>query len=151
MCDPILYVTDFSLNSQHALHYASLLASQAKAVLYIVHVSEALPTPDNPAPRYHTAPDIISAELSAKKQIEQLRATQPGVHCIRRILHGQPAQEIINFATENKVDLIVMGTHGRTGLVKLLMGSVAEAVVRGATCPVMVVKTPPSADVGKAI
>jgi nucleotide-binding universal stress UspA family protein len=55
---------------------------------------------------------------------------------------GDPATEILRIAQECKCDLIVMGTHGRTGVARLLMGSVAEHVVRKAECPVLVVKTP---------
>jgi nucleotide-binding universal stress UspA family protein len=55
-------------------------------------------------------------------------------------LEGDPAEEIINYAAEASIDLIVMGTHGRTGLERLLMGSVAEKVLRGAPCSVLVVK-----------
>ena len=59
-----------------------------------------------------------------------------------RLLHGDPIGEIVRLAEQEHVDMIVMGTHGRTGLSRLLMGSVAEAVVRRADCPVLVVKHP---------
>jgi nucleotide-binding universal stress UspA family protein len=60
----------------------------------------------------------------------------------RRLVIGDPALEILDEAQESKVDLIVMGTHGRSGLGRLLMGSVAESVVRKAACPVLTVKAP---------
>ena len=140
MSHPILYATDFSEGSDAALHYASSLARQANTELYIVHVSEALPTSDNPNPRCHSPPAIIAAETSAQEQIEQVQPTHAEVRFVRRILHGDPAEEIIRFAAENEVDSIVMGTHGRTGLTHALMGSVAEKVVRMAPCPVLVTR-----------
>ncbi|MGI9456798.1 MAG: universal stress protein [Aeoliella sp.] len=150
MSGPILYATDFSPNSLPALRYASTLAAEANAELYIVHVSEALPTADNPSPLLLSPPAIIEAELSAQKNLEEVKPANGGVRCIRRVLHGDPANEIIQFADENDVELIVIGTHGRSGLLKLLMGSVAEAVVRDASCPVIVVKTPPDGEDGEA-
>ena len=142
MAGPIVYVTDFSTNCEPALHHASSLAAQARSELYVVHVSEALPTADNPSPLYHSLPGILAVETAAKKQIDDVQPTVPGVEVVRRVLHGDPAEEIIRLAATCGAEMIVMGTHGRTGLMKLLMGSVAEAVVRGAECPVVVVKTP---------
>jgi nucleotide-binding universal stress UspA family protein len=63
------------------------------------------------------------------------------------MLLGEPAEEIIRFAKEENVDMIVMGTHGRTGFSRLLMGSVTEQVVRGAPCPVLTIKQPKHAAV----
>jgi len=61
------------------------------------------------------------------------------------LLSGDPGSELVHFAERENIDLIVMGTHGRTGLTRLLMGSVAEAVVRRAPCPVLTLKQPASA------
>ena len=69
---------------------------------------------------------------------------KPVVHEFRT-LHGDPATEIVRLAEQERVDLIVMATTGRTGLRRVLMGSVAEAIVRQATCPVLSLKEPPSA------
>ncbi|MEM8863913.1 MAG: universal stress protein [Planctomycetota bacterium] len=146
MANPILYVTDFSPNSVPALHHASKLAAQTGEDLVVAHVSDVLPTPDNPSPVYHSLPSIIAAETAAKEQLDQIEPTAPGVTIVRRLLHGDPAEEIIRHANEIRAQMIVLGTHGRTGLLKLLMGSVAEAVVRGADCPVVVVK--PSTTIG---
>lgn len=142
MAGSILYATDFSPNSELALRYACSLAAHGEVDLHIVHVSEALPTLDNPTPAYHTMTGILAAETTAKTKLDQVQPTCPGVRAVRHVLHGDPADEIIRFAVEYQVDLIVLGTHGRTGLTKLLMGSVAEGVVSGATCPVLVVKNP---------
>ncbi len=77
-----------------------------------------------------------------RRQLEQIRPVNDGIEVRHVLLEGSPAEEIIRYATEQAVDLIVMGTHGRTGLERLLMGSVAEQVVRGAPCSVLVVKMP---------
>jgi nucleotide-binding universal stress UspA family protein len=68
--------------------------------------------------------------------------TDPAVPCDHRLLRGDPAERIVEVADEEHCDLIVMGTHGRTGFRRLLMGSVAEAVVRRANFPVITYKMP---------
>lgn len=88
---------------------------------------------------------------------EELRAslaavvpTDPAVPCIHKLMIGDPAEAIIQLAEADDVDFVVMGTHGRTGLTRLLMGSVAEAVVRRAPCPVLTVKQPAPVPAGAA-
>jgi nucleotide-binding universal stress UspA family protein len=76
------------------------------------------------------------------EQLAGVRAADPTLPVEHRLEVGDPVAEILRVAQESKCDLIVMGTHGRTGLAHLLMGSVAEKVVRKAACPVLVVKTP---------
>jgi nucleotide-binding universal stress UspA family protein len=68
--------------------------------------------------------------------------TDPNVPFEHRLLTGDPAEEIVRFADEARCELIVMGTHGRTGFKRLLMGSVAEAVIRRAKCPVLTYRAP---------
>ena len=72
--------------------------------------------------------------------LKEVVPTDPQVACEHRLLTGDPAVAIARLAEEEHADLIVMGTHGRTGLTRLLMGSVAEAVVRRAPCPVLTYK-----------
>jgi nucleotide-binding universal stress UspA family protein len=79
-------------------------------------------------------------ELRAK--LRQLRPEDPKVHVEHLLVEGDPVAQILRGATETNCDLIVMGTHGRTGLSRLLMGSVAEGVIRKAACPVLTVKMP---------
>jgi nucleotide-binding universal stress UspA family protein len=74
-----------------------------------------------------------------------LRSIKPGskgVHFEHRLVRGEPAKEILRLAKDENAGLIVMGTHGRTGMLRALMGSVAEQVVRNATCPVLTLKIP---------
>ena len=77
-----------------------------------------------------------------REKLRQLRPTDPKVRVEHRLVEGETATEILRLGQEMKCDLIVLGTHGRTGLGRLLMGSVAERVVRKARCPVLTVKTP---------
>ncbi len=134
----VLHPTDFSERSAAAFRLACALARDYDAWLIALHVipSEVvygegvvLPTPQG-----------YRLEMLAK--LEALRAEGPGVRVEPRLAEGGPAEEIIRLVKEVPCDLVVMGTHGRTGLGRLLMGSVAEQVVRKAPCPVLTVKQP---------
>ena len=76
------------------------------------------------------------------EQLEKVRPTVPTVKFERHYLKGSPVVEILTFAADENIDLIVMASHGRTGIPRLLMGSIAEGVMRKAQCPVLVVKQP---------
>jgi nucleotide-binding universal stress UspA family protein len=86
-------------------------------------------------------PDVDKEPLRVK--LQQLLPRDSKVRVKHRLAEGDAATEILRLAKETQADVIVMGTHGRTGLVRVLMGSVAEQVVRKAPCPVVTVKTPP--------
>jgi nucleotide-binding universal stress UspA family protein len=136
----ILCPTDFSESAQQALELAAALARDYRAELLVCHVC-AVPVAviaDGIA-----LPMIPEDEASARARLESLQAYQPNVPLGREFLDGEPTEEILRLAEERDVDLIVMGTHGRTGVSRLLMGSIAEAVLRKATCPVLTVKSPP--------
>ncbi|MEO8499029.1 MAG: universal stress protein, partial [Planctomycetota bacterium] len=74
--------------------------------------------------------------------LDKIVPSDPTVPCEHLLLLGDPAHQLVELANKQSVDLIVIGTHGRTGLFRALMGSVAESVVRHATCPVITVKHP---------
>ncbi len=84
-----------------------------------------------------------------REQLEQIRPINPHIPVRHVFLEGDPAEEIVQYAAKAGMDLIVMGTHGRTGLERLLMGSVAEKVMREASCSVLVVKLPRAQPRGK--
>ncbi|MGH8657022.1 MAG: universal stress protein [Gammaproteobacteria bacterium] len=143
----LLIATDFSALSEHTLDYAIGLATALNASVELLHVHHSpalslqdgdLSMPVNPT---------LEAEYQANVQqrldklVEKYQAS--GVKISGRLLSGIPYAEIIRAAEEGGVDLIVMGTHGRTGLAHLLMGSVAERVVRSSPIPVLTV---PSAE-----
>ncbi len=135
----ILFPTDFSHTGDAALEMASTLARERGAKLLIVHVEEP-PAAYGAGEMYYGMPDPVTEDL--RKMLEQVVPPSPDVVCERRLITGDPAMAIANLAQEEGVELIVMGTHGRTGLMRLLMGSVAEAVVRRAPCPVLTLRQP---------
>lgn len=139
----ILYATDFSTASESALGFASSLASDTGATLLIVYVDAgAIGYPPGDG-AYGYFVDEAAAPEAHEEYCHQLQTIEPtvaGVQYVQRCLQGQPEEEILRFAQAEAVDLIVVGSHGRTGLSRMLMGSVAEAIVRRAECPVVVVK-----------
>jgi nucleotide-binding universal stress UspA family protein len=133
----ILHPTDFSPNSQNALHVAADLARTYDADLIILHV--------HPIPVAMYGEGILPPiELDERQPLYQelQRFQVPGVHTTHRLVDGDPVTEILNVAKDHHADVIVMGTHGRRGLKRMLMGSVAELVVRRAMCPVLTIHTP---------
>ena len=137
----ILYPTDFSENAAAAWPYALRMAEQMGATLLLLHVT---PGP-YPAPETFLAPEqwagIFAAQRKeAEAQLKALASTAPGVKVEILVGRGVPFLEITRVAADQKADLIVMGTHGRTGLAHALIGSVAERVVRMAPVPVLTVR-----------
>jgi nucleotide-binding universal stress UspA family protein len=128
----ILYPTDFSSYSNQAYFHAVALAENHEASLTVLLVH----TPD------FQAQDARTSQEYWKAQLEQIRPLNPDITVRHVFLEGDPASEIVRFARDAAMDLIVMGTHGRTGVERLLMGSVAERVLRDAHCSVLVVKLP---------
>ena len=131
----ILFPTDFSTASDAALVHAEALARQSGARLLIVHVEEP-PLAYGGGELYYGLPQPDSERIL--KMLEDVRPKDPAVPFAHRITMGDPAGEIVRIAADEKAEMIVLGTHGRTGMVRLLMGSVAEAIVRRAPCPVLV-------------
>jgi len=135
----ILCPIDFSEHSEAALGYASTLASESGAKLFLVYVDDSQVAYDAGFAGY--VPPADETE-QLEKQLHETLPTVAGVECEHHLLFGHPAEAIADFAKRHDIDLIVMGTHGRTGVARLVMGSVAEAVVRRAECPVLTVKQP---------
>jgi nucleotide-binding universal stress UspA family protein len=129
----ILYTTDFSPYSNQAYFHAVALAESHGARLAVVHVY-------TPGPSALEAVTEDADREHWRGQLEQIRPLNPNIPVHHVFLEGNPAEEILRYAADAGVDLIVMGTHGRTGLQRLLMGSVAEKVLRAALCSVLVVK-----------
>jgi nucleotide-binding universal stress UspA family protein len=134
----ILCPYDYSENSKVALSYASALARESSATVHLLHVTQPITPADTGFGGYAPAPIDLDA---LKDELEQIKPIGD-LACKREVVIGAAAASIVEYAKENGIDIIVMGTHGRTGLSRLLMGSVAEAVVRGAECPVITVKHP---------
>ena len=133
---------DFSEYANQALEYAIGLASKLSARVTLLHVIQPLPLGGvdmSVTPPYTYLQDL-EAELTSSMQAYLERVTAAGLEGEIVVLHGVPFQEILETAKTQQVDLIVMGTHGRTGFQHLLLGSVAEKVVRLAPCPVLIVR-----------
>jgi nucleotide-binding universal stress UspA family protein len=141
----ILFPTDFSQNNDAALQYASTLAADANALLYIVHVDELQELNAAMGESGYLIAAAIAHEgrPEVRKRLESIVPTSKKVTYEHYYLSGSPVTEIVAFAECENVDLIVMASHGRTGLSRLLMGSIAEGVMRKAPCPVLVVRQPP--------
>jgi nucleotide-binding universal stress UspA family protein len=133
----ILHPTDFSDYSRAAFELACALARDYGAELIVLHVNQttAIYAPDGIVA---SAPIEEPYELRAK--LAQLRPDDPRVKVEYKLLDGEPVEQILKAAASANADLIVLGTHGATGLSRLLMGSVAEDVLRRALCPVLTVR-----------
>ncbi len=122
----ILVPTDFSRNSAQAINYACDLAKQSKARLHLLHV--------------------VGRDFDKRDQVNRLERigamvdarAELSLDTVKQVIGGQPANVIVEYSQDNEIDLVVMGTHGRSGLAHLTMGSVAEHVLREAPCPVLV-------------
>ena len=145
----ILFPTDFSECANFALSYATSFARQASASIICVHVIEpVVPTVGYTGMAEPLPIADISDQLadSAERELPKIAECDEcaGLLVEEVIAHGDAASEIVRVAGERGVDLIVISSHGRTGLGRMLFGSTAESVVRHAPCPVLVVKPPQS-------
>lgn len=142
----ILFPTDFSEGSANAIPYVVDLTKHYGARLYIVHVIYDIAKASGWYVPHISMDELYKdIEANAKKECErwcteELRGYKEMEH---RVLKGVPHEEILKFAEENDIDLIVMGTHSRKGLDRIIFGSTAERVVRNAKCPVLTVGQPP--------
>jgi nucleotide-binding universal stress UspA family protein len=139
----ILVPVDFGETSARALQYAISIADRFGASLDLLHV---VPNPylDDPAGLYLPLPVTYVSDLvnEAKKRLNELAAPADGERLRARAVVnvGDPLRQLVDYAASESVDLIVMGTHGRSGVAHLFLGSVAERVVRTAPCPVLTVR-----------
>jgi nucleotide-binding universal stress UspA family protein len=140
---------DFSEYANQALEYAINLAGPLDAHLTLLHVIQAIPLGgvDMGVTLPYTYLQDLEAEITQSLDACLARVTAAGLEGDIVVVHGVPFHEIVETAKAHKVALIVMGTHGRTGLQHVLLGSVAEKVVRLAPCPVLVARQPAIAPV----
>jgi nucleotide-binding universal stress UspA family protein len=135
---------DFSPYADQALDYAIALAQQLHAHMTLLHVIQPLATGGTDLGvvlPYTYIQELEEGILSALDTALD-KVTAAGLKGERLMVHGVPFHEIVDAAQRRQADLIIMGTHGRTGLTHIFLGSVAEKVVRLAPCPVLVVRQP---------
>ena len=142
----ILYPTDFSELSACAFEYACYLTKQLQAQLHCIHVVDdsyqywltfdAATVPAGPP-----VEDLVAA---ARKELDKFLAQRlpAGIEPVKSVLHGRAFMEIIRYARTEKIDLIVIGTHGWSALRQVLVGAVADKVIRKSPCPVLSVRHP---------
>jgi nucleotide-binding universal stress UspA family protein len=139
----ILLPTDFSDFSAEATKYACAFAEQFNAELHVLHTLDFHVVS---APNFGMGLALPSYVEESKRAAEKALLDIPDVEwakdktVVRTAVSGTPFLEIIRYAKENEIDLIVMGTHGHSGLVHVMLGSVAERVVRKSPCPVLTVR-----------
>jgi nucleotide-binding universal stress UspA family protein len=141
----ILVPTDFSESAKYALPFAIDLARKYAASLQILHVVEPIVAPVDFAWGTYSYPDIEKqlssyVDESLAKIIEE--QIPPEIICDSTSLHGKPWREIVSFARDQSMELIVMATHGLSGFSHALYGSTAEKIVRKAPCPVLIIRHP---------
>jgi universal stress protein A len=148
----ILVPTDFSAGSYAALGYAVLLARLSGAQIEVVHVAEPSETLEGDtkvlveggSPQSYRQLLRDHGEVAMKRFLSDVPGAA-GLEFRSRIEVGKPADVTLAIAEREGFDLIVMGTRGRTGIERLVVGSVAEKVIRGSSCPVLTVRVPEAA------
>jgi len=134
----ILFATDFSPTSAVAFNVAAALARDYRARVIALHVIEPVRVGFSEYGNY-IGPE--EDKVRATELLNAIEAPSPRVTMEHRMMEGAPAEVIVETAAEVKADLIVLGTHGRTGFTRLVMGSVAEEVLRNAPCPVLTIRS----------
>jgi len=135
----ILVPTDFSECSERARSYACELAKRFTSEVHLLHVVSPISVPGYVGP---IPEELLYPEEKARQELEEWNdlSFEHVKRLARSVITGTAFVEIVRYARDNNVDLIVMGTHGRSGLTHALIGSVAEKVVRKAACPVLTVR-----------
>jgi nucleotide-binding universal stress UspA family protein len=145
MFSKILVPVDFSSYTDHILRYAMEIARRFSSSLHLIHV---IPNLDYFAPyeAFMAAGAIVTVqkgvEVEVRKDLGEVAGRIAGIGVTQAIRTGTAFVEIINYVEEQGIDLVVMGTHGRGRLEHILMGSVAEKVVRRSPCPVLTIRPP---------
>jgi universal stress protein A len=144
----IVVPTDFSEHAAHALRYAETLAADPGVSLHLLHVVD-MPTVPMLWSAEMYVPDVPAKDVvkfkDAEHRLERQRwaLAECGITASAAVLLGTVARAVTEYAAEVGADLVVMSTHGRTGMAHLTMGSVAEQVVRTASCPVLTIRPLP--------
>jgi nucleotide-binding universal stress UspA family protein len=145
----ILVPLDLSAYADHVLDYLltfiNMLTTRSGTFQTQVTLLHVIATPNLPGIVEHAVLDLRQPEAWARRKLEQdyaPRLRDTGVLCNTSLVHGVPAQVITELARNSQVNMIMMGTHGHSGIPHMMLGSVADKVLRLAPCPVMVVRPP---------
>ena len=141
----ILAPTDFSRHSERAVRLACDMAERFGADLHLLHILPDVIVPVGPDPALiTTVPPEYYADTEAQSMTSLEKVVQPGwgqpASVDYAVRWGDAVEAIVGYATEHGIDLVVVATHGRTGLSHMLLGSVAEKIVRTAPCPVLTIR-----------
>lgn len=138
MYDDILLPTDGSPGAEAAIDHAVAQANQNSAVVHAVHVIEVTDMGDVTEDTGNTQNKLRS---SARELLEPIldAAEKAGVESVEAVVEGRPHEKLVDYIEDNDIDLVVMGSHGKTGLSRILLGSTAEKVVRHSPAPVLTV------------
>jgi len=141
--------TDFSEHADQALAYGLNIATRYGCEVHVLHVAEDAGEMAEAKALAASSPLFVTdflEKLESEAEAAELEAKLGEVGIVREFRTGSPADEICHYVEEQQVDLVVIGTHGRTGLERLMMGSVAESLVRKCPCPVLSVRLPQQAE-----
>lgn len=140
----VLFATDFSECAKTAQEYAAAIAGLFGAEVHVLHVlADVMMMMPEPGSALSLPPNyLVDLKQEAQRALDKIQFAggSPGLRVLRVLRLGNPFVEIVKYAADTEIDLIVIGTHGRSGLMHLLLGSVAEKVVRKAQCPVLSVR-----------
>lgn len=141
----IMVPTDFSTGSNEAIYFAAMLAEPFASEVNLFHaISLFEADPNNPDYRFPKIEEIYAAlEETASERMDEIDKSHKNIKFRKIMVRGiSPTEEIVSFAQDKKMDLIVMGTHGRSGLSHFMLGSVAEKIIRHMPCPVVTIRHP---------
>ncbi len=139
--DKILIATDGSDNSKAAVEKGLMIARQCESAVYVVYVIDMSTLSAAPLVTPAAVDVFHQLEVEGKNTVERVKTMANDLNVKTFVISGRPAHEITEFAVENKVDLIVIGSHGTGGIERMLLGSVADKVIRTANQPVLVVRS----------
>ncbi len=145
--EQVLFPSDFSDLSLHGLRYARSFCEAFDARLHVLHVVDEacqywMAMGPNTVPVGPPPDELVAISTEEMRKFVEEHLADVGFPLITDVQMGRPFMEIIRYARENDIDMIVLGTHGRGGLKHAIMGSVAERVVRKAPCPVLTIRHP---------
>ena len=139
--DKILIATDGSDNSKAAVEKGLMIARQCESAVYVVYVIDMSTFSAAPLVTPAAVDVFHQLEVGGENAVERVKTMANDLNVKTFVISGRPAHEITEFAVENKVDLIVIGSHGTGGIERMLLGSVADKVIRTANQPVLVVRS----------